>query len=487
MGAQDVVGLKIWEFAGERRKGSLFSKGDKKGMDTISRTITTVFRVFLGALFFTLCFFILMLSESWAGDDRGLISRQPDPLLISGEKLSNVIGLNPESFGLYALKNGTLVPIPFQVDQKDEEGSYILTDINDEKEIASQPFDENDELVFMAKDLGDHCSPELYPTDWRRGIEIEVTDPLNNTKGWSYLFAFDQLPVRSERAYTRYLLPTEGRDVPDTNVYSIIFPPVEQNRAHATRGLIVKKTAGGSGENFVDRLKTRVKFEFLFSLIKLNFSEDNVGCELLAYKEGPVRIFRRFKTFIPLGFGLKSPGYISDMYYFETGMSSPMEVAIPFRFGSVFSSVTMRIGFDYLPLVSGSQFYNSLNLDGFLIDWVTAPAELDMKAGESEWNLFTGEPGAIMRRDLKFGMAKKYWQMDEYFLDDAAEPDPPEAGSGTFGHTYRIWDVTDLKRGDYQLEQHFFILPNFKWGDQFEYMKIHDHPLRVETTNLESP
>ena len=171
-----------------------------------------------------------VIKETETGTGIKTITRKPDPVIVTGDNLSGVTGLNPTRLGLYAVEDNKLIPIPFQVDQRDEEGNFFLTEMGGEVQDLSHLFDDNDEVVFMAKDLGDRCFPDQYPTGWKQGIEIEVVDPVNESRGWCYLFAFDRDPERSKQAYTRYLLTRGEKDGVDTNVYVMEFPPVEQER-----------------------------------------------------------------------------------------------------------------------------------------------------------------------------------------------------------------------------------------------------------------
>ncbi len=427
----------------------------------------------------------LVVDRPDAEKEMNLLSREPDPVILAGGDLSGIAGTHTELLGLWALRDNRLIPIPFQVDHKDETGKYILTVVSSKEERSPTALDDNDEVIFMAKDLGTRCAPDRFPPGWQRGAEIEALDPTNGTRGWCYLFSFEQPPEKSRTTYTRYQFAHTGRDIVDTDAFTMVFPPVDQSRAHSCRELRIPVMAGGSGENFLDRLKTRVRIKFLFSLLGMNLSEDTMRSELLAYKEGPVRVIRRFKLFIPLGFGLKSPGFVTDSYYYETVMSAPMEFTIPCKFGHVVSSVTMRIGFDYLPVVMGSRFFNSVNLQGFVVDGKLAPDEEKMIHGEAVWNLLNGPMGTVMRRNLKIGLSREYFNIEEYVWDQVAEADLPEGSPGNLGHSYQLWDVTDLPRGRYHLEQYFFVVPNFEWGDQHSYLRIHDDPLQVTARPLD--
>ena len=72
------------------------------------------------------------------------------PVVITGVDLPQLTGATTEFIELLSVDDGKLRPISFQIDARDDEGRFILE--NHENEV----FDNNDELVFIAKDVGTH-------------------------------------------------------------------------------------------------------------------------------------------------------------------------------------------------------------------------------------------------------------------------------------------------------------------------------------------
>ncbi|MEN0045571.1 MAG: T9SS type A sorting domain-containing protein [Bacteroidota bacterium] len=148
-------------------------------------------------------------------------TRDCDPVVVTGTDLACVNGENPQDVVAFKYENGTgWIQIPMQIDER------IVLDIvtpYDAVEVANLPmcrrnstrdiawnvlfyadakthvgadtdasFDNDDELVFMAKDVGDQRVGTVYPTGTVAGslCELMVEEPLsgNSTLGYIYLF-----------------------------------------------------------------------------------------------------------------------------------------------------------------------------------------------------------------------------------------------------------------------------------------------------------
>jgi len=55
------------------------------------------------------------------------LDRWLDPVIIRGEQLSELLGTPIDHFFLYRYEHNGLVPIPFQVDERDAQGEFIMT------------------------------------------------------------------------------------------------------------------------------------------------------------------------------------------------------------------------------------------------------------------------------------------------------------------------------------------------------------------------
>src|SRR5262245_18555964 len=70
---------------------------------------------------------------------------------------------DPAHYRLYVMRGTRLVPIPFQVDARDGQGRYVFDQMLGG--VGGAFDDDDDELVFMAKDTGPRIAPACLPAD----------------------------------------------------------------------------------------------------------------------------------------------------------------------------------------------------------------------------------------------------------------------------------------------------------------------------------
>jgi hypothetical protein len=115
------------------------------------------------------------------------LSRDEEPVIVTGNLIENFIGESVDSIFVYAYWDDHWEKVVFQIDEKNIEGSYF-----DEDETPGF-LDGNDEIVFMANECGDRIEGSEWVEgardDWR--YEIEVTDGRpghGDRKAWAYIY-----------------------------------------------------------------------------------------------------------------------------------------------------------------------------------------------------------------------------------------------------------------------------------------------------------
>ena len=88
----------------------------------------------------------------------GTLDRIYEAVVAPGSTLPGLAGAAVTDLWVYAYRGGAWVQIPFQLDQKDASGNYFVAD-------SDPTFDSNDELVWMAKDMGDQVTSDVWPSD----------------------------------------------------------------------------------------------------------------------------------------------------------------------------------------------------------------------------------------------------------------------------------------------------------------------------------
>ncbi len=397
------------------------------------------------------------------------LERYVDPLIIEGKYLPAMEKSAVSGLRLYSCLEQDFVPIPFQVDEKTDDGYKILPkgpQGNPEK--ANKLFDKYDELLFMAFDTGDKVQFAEPPINCKQFTEIEIIDPLNGHKGWVYLLYFDSTPPQaSDKNYAGTIFPEHptGYEV-KTDYYTIKGKQIE-HRGKKYNQIFYKKfttpvSAGGTGVDYIDRLKWRVKIGFLFNIIKVSFDEDSLIGNFICWKMGPIRGTYRVWASATLPFGLKSPRFIADVVAYDRSISTSTALNVPFNPGYVITEIVTRIGTDMSPEAEGMMFFNSENLKGFKVDGVMSKAEKNFNKKRDTWRLLTGPQGTLMNRSTwSENFLDQAESVEVSYVDDISSPDKPEFHEGQLGFANSVARLKKLKPDKYMIFIEWYWPPHF--------------------------
>jgi hypothetical protein len=199
------------------------------------------------------------------------IERGWEPVIVTGAELGHLQGTPTDDLSVYAHREGHWQQIPFQVDEK-VSGVYTST--------QGSPLDTDDEVVFMAADLGDRPAVEDIATSlpidpaWYR---IEVTDPVSPTaRGWAYVVRSASLTETFAQRYA-WFDPVAERIT--TSHYALGFLPDHPGFDYLA--------LNGSEEDILDRTKLRVH---LFGGLATVDENDLAAPDPAPVKDGPVRV-----------------------------------------------------------------------------------------------------------------------------------------------------------------------------------------------------
>jgi len=423
--------------------------------------------------------------------DRCELDRFPDPVVIRGEGLLRLAGRPLAALRLVAWQGGRLQPIPFQVDEYTPDNRKVLPlgERNNRQE-GNGRLDPQDELVFMAHDLGDRAPREPWPPGVRAGLEIQVTDPLNGKRGWCTLLEYEgDPPPLSPVRYVHYDWDTNRT----WTAYFDNYDLVERDGKHIYRKIFYVSMdttvhGGGQGVDYIDTMKFVGEANLLHSLITFRADHGDVAADTIAYLVGPVRGMRRSYGVVKLPLGLKGPKVVTDVGFYESFFSCPLVTRVPFNPRMVFTNIRARFGTDLNREAAGMRFYNSNNILGFLVDGVPAPAERAMDTGRDEWRLYTGPQGTLMMRSLWDADYLAQSSIQVTFEDDLTRQDPPEHVSGNYGASYSVSTLKNIRAGDYFAWLDWYFPPHFYDPDRADpldrdkvqsYLNLHDHPLEI--------
>ncbi len=279
------------------------------------------------------------------------LDRNLEPVVIEGNKVASLIG-SPVSYLFVYTYNGVTWggQIPIQVDEITINGDYTA--------VEDGLLDADDEIVFMAKDLGDHApnpaslTATLPISDaW---YEIEVTDPLSPTKkGWAYLVRSSSLPVSASSDYVNYIM---GMQRVTTNRYGVGFT--------TTYAGLDYLNLNGSG-NILDRTKLRVVVATSILTTSLTEGDLNNDVEIILVKDGPIRVIVEQKVSATPG-GLVPLQASLNLTHLAYASLLQSTANISFTMPGFIDITGVRASVDLNSAAVGAKFYNAHTAPGGL-------------------------------------------------------------------------------------------------------------------------
>ena len=271
------------------------------------------------------------------------LDRDLDPVIIDGTAVSALAGFPVDQLFVYAYTDGVWRQIPAQVDEVTASGVYTTT--------GDGLLDVNDEIVFMAKDLGDQASPAKPITaslpispGW---YELAATDPISPTKkGWAYLV---RSTVLTPTFTTDYVNLDMGLHRVNGATYSLGFATTFLGFDHLA--------LSGSGVDILDRTKFRLDCSFPIRCPK---TEELPELRDEGVKDGPVRAIVRARA------GERVTSEWTLLAY-SAKVSLRTSVDIPRLQGSG----SVRFSTDFNEHATGAVYYSAVVTGGMAVDGVT--------------------------------------------------------------------------------------------------------------------
>lgn len=295
-----------------------------------------------------------------ANDGVRTLQRLADPVIIEGISLPLLSGKDIDHIRVYAFHEQRPVAIPYQIDQRDSTGGWVWSvvyrqvyqidsngayapltrepestgfgTVDDQDAKGKALLDSNDELVFMASDLGDRGVAVQRALHTDRVQQIEVVDAADNTRGWAYVAWYpDSPPARSETRYMQY----SARDrMVSSPVYDFHFSDKHTAVIHDLRV---------NGFPIIDRIRINgeimLDLPFLDSAIR--FTEEDIHGYTEGYIAGPVRIIRRNIAHLAIFGGLLNSSEVTcDHFYYPRHAEIPVCLAIRFPVRQVSMTLT---------------------------------------------------------------------------------------------------------------------------------------------------
>ena len=363
-------------------------------------------------------------------------------LVIPGAFLPGLIGSPVNRIAVFKWSGTDLEPIPFQIDQRDEDNRYILGDKNKETSDSDiNRLDDNDEFALLRHNADEYITRLSENNGQDDLIELEIKNH-NSPVQWIYFKKNAAHASVTERAYMHY---AQSLDTVSSETFKIGF---SSTLPFLIDTLQWKTDSADSWSPDVsDIMKIRHTGK-LFGLIHFERSAADYHSRLVAIKSGPIRIIRRTENTISMFWKLKSPRLLIDYVISPDGFIMDTIIDIPFPVGFFFSDLVTLTTMDWnsakkLPMltISYGTPLNSLAVDGRMSVDETAFNGL----AQNTFNI-DSDLGAIQ---VTLAIPDNVPITPQLYLrDDISATDAPEQDIGQFGNagfTTTGWENMDTE------------------------------------------
>lgn len=398
-----------------------------------------------------------------AAQEAKTLERVHDPVIVSTGILMGLPTHSTRGYRLYSAHEDILSPIPFQFDERDDMGEIVFSEAAAQSEFR---FDENDELVFMAKDTGDRIATELLPATSDAAVEIEVTDPVTRARGWAYLLHFaGHIPLSSPVTYARF-------DSDANQARTLLYTVDNYPGRNFFTGLRIAPATGGTDENILERIQVRVHptFSLFLSTWSPLFTDEDFSVRIDGVKNGPVRAIRRVRQSLNLGrFFPEMPDGTVLTYYYASSFTISSVFSAPWVVLKALQDFQFTGVSEFRGSASEMTYRDTVNPQGlaFSVQRNRAEAVTDK---DHDWFVVGGKQGTY----LQAFMIPEQWREWGIVRGTVFRAQPPAAG-------YSLLNMTNLRKpGNYHMNMIFVILTRpYRTGDEVQPLAIGRHPLHI--------
>ena len=424
------------------------------------------------------------------GDDLGDFDRRIGPVEVSGHALSSINRVPTENIRVYASRNNKLLPIPFQIDQKNAADDWVWTTIpdNGKKQIpvpegedsdvlltrskdltvddqdpqSTPVFDSNDVLVFMARDVGNrHATAPNKPGTVV--VELEISDPQKRSRGWVYIVHYaSNPPVLTKQRYVTYQESRRRVVAPD---YELTYSP-----EHSV--MLDELKVNGASILERSRISGKVNAGMGPFATTMEFDERAIDGYDAGYINGPVRVIKRSVDHVKFGAGMRSPDVNCDHYYYPWHAEIPMLFSMRFPVKGVEMLAASRYRKDVFSQARIPQMTESISIG-------SGQSNVNRLAGRKDatWLGLYGDRLAVVTRIKIPESIGDDFSIEPYLAHDSGQA--LEAG-------YFIQTRPDIRKGEHVLHSVILILADSDAKDMtLRTSNLLDNKLRVEAKVLQ--
>ncbi|MBL4846677.1 MAG: hypothetical protein JKY65_14235 [Planctomycetes bacterium] len=429
------------------------------------------------------------------------LTRSVDTVVLLGAALGKAKGAHISQLRVYALHSGFLRPITFQIDERDQTGTFCWTGgAKDRRRVDFDrgKMDGNDELVVLARDLGDRALPiHIAMVVGAMGFqEVEITDPITKGKAWLYVFTFPPqiVPGRTAEDFTELRIKRHKNGEETYYWFGETFmynnDRSRQNAVRATfLGMGPSMTRDFRGTpNLLDSTQVRAVVSFMW--ITLVRQSNDITVDIGGVIDGPLRVIaeNQLAVRLALGYWVKAPN--SYLILWRNKMSMPTNANCPVNLDeSDDSSYTLCVDL-HKDNHKGFKFFNSHNKTPVVIDGKTSAAEKRLDMAYPDWNCVYSKNGGMLSKFVVPDFLRKKKRSKLVYIDDAnytrhEDEEGLEFQKGAFGYQGFHMDMRGLKKGVYPGDYVVWYLPpGFKPGQEQAYLDEYRKPLTGKSTKI---
>jgi len=394
---------------------------------------------------------LLPLPASAGMPPKKTLPAQPGLTVIWGDQVAALLGASPDKMRLLAVdEDGQSRLIPFQIDERDDAGLYVLANASNklrmkvhDRDLDDGKLDENDEIVFRTDDSGGKALEDERFFGAVRVLEIELTD--GGKKAWVYLALYEEkVPTASDERAISY---QRSAGLVKTALYEVGY-------ASKSRELmpVSLRLTGGDGLGVLDRAKFRLHWPppdgEALCIAESHFRNLPGGDKL-----GPLRLIRRSEHLIVVP-GLAEFPLEIDTLFTPTTISLQGFLTVPPNVADA-KEVTLTIGLDMTSAASPMTLV--LPQDRWTVDGRRQPEEPVQALASPPWLAYVGHGMTFFFfADATTGERVKKQLL---YTDDVRAEAGPDGEPGAFGQALMQFDLKAVDETIIALNAHLVFFP----------------------------
>lgn len=251
-------------------------------------------------------------------------------VLLRGLDLPDLLGLRTETLRVITWRNGTWVSLPFQIDERDNEGRYLL----DRERVdgvwvvpsgreGDGILTERDEVLFSAEKIGELGSEALKGGPWMR---IRLSESRSGTAVGAWIGSGHGILPLPEVDFVRF---DPERHSLATDHYQLAYqnPSIPGLPSHF---FLIDARNGRRSPNLLAGITLEIALSALWGGIEVTRRETELNYHLIGYRDGPIRVLLRDGYALKLLANVSTPTLEVMNFAYGCGFELPAVIHVPF-------------------------------------------------------------------------------------------------------------------------------------------------------------